>query len=347
MSESEKRLEQENARLREALENIQHIAESAGRSDPAAFAVLDVFEELGESALTPPPVDHGQARAREKLAEARAERDEWKMQAELAAAGVMEAQAGLVELSQARAAQAQAEGAATKAVDAIWDCAEKFWEDARQANAEGDAEEERRAMAVHNYLAARWWNLSRTVPPSPRQRLETGRPQRPRRPERSPAPMAEPAETIATLEVGCLCRLQFAQEHPNHAFLGPCVHEQLAEATAAQSALKAELAEASKIIDGLVKANTQARAAQAQAEGAARRYRDALVHVARDQHDRFHDMHLLFNADRLFGHPFLGPQTFEECPLPPCRTTRLALAASPAPGDGTPPAPTPTGEGEP
>jgi hypothetical protein len=102
-------LEQENARLREALENIQHIAESAGRNDPAAFAVLDVFEELGESALTPPPVDHGQARAREKLAEARAERDEWKMQAELAAAGVMEAQAGLVELSQARAAQAQAE----------------------------------------------------------------------------------------------------------------------------------------------------------------------------------------------------------------------------------------------
>jgi hypothetical protein len=87
-----------------------------------------------------------------------------------------------------------------------------------------------------------------------------------------------------------------------------------------------------------------ARSAQAQAEGAARRYRDALVHVARDQHDRFHDMHLLFNADRLFGHPFLGPQTFEECPLPPCRTTRLALAASPAPGDGTPPAPTPTGE---
>jgi len=152
---------------------------------------------------------------------------------------------GLVKANtKARAAQAQAEGAATKAVDAIWDCAEKFWEDARQANAEGDAEEERRAMAVHNYLAARWWNLSRTVPPSPRRRLETGRPQRPRRPERSPAPMAEPAETIATLEVGCLCRLQFAQEHPNHAFLGPCVHEQLAEATAAQSALKAELAEA-------------------------------------------------------------------------------------------------------
>ena len=56
--------------------------------------------------------------------------------------------------------------------------------------------------------------------------------------------MAEPAEAIATLEGGCLCRLQFAQEHPNHAFLGPCVHEQLAEATAAQSALKAELAEA-------------------------------------------------------------------------------------------------------
>jgi len=40
----------------------------------------------------------------------------------------------------------------------------------------------------------------------------------------------------------CLCRQDFAERHPHHVFVGPCVHEELAAEQSAAASLRIDLA---------------------------------------------------------------------------------------------------------